>query len=213
MRWVKWVGLNCGDACYRSTRCWQGVQQTRMDAFRKVTASFPSMDVAWRVSPIASHSTSSRYPDIALWDSGVARLHHGVFCMMHRGFVSRECKEFLFSAVDGIGFHMSLFVTTGIELKSVTSNRRKTKSLHCPQLDHHDTDGLAGHKTWRTAQTTMRIFNIFIYETAFFMENLLFLQFYIYIQLITCIRNTKLKYRCTTCNISTSNCVRATDPL
>jgi hypothetical protein len=32
----------------------------------------------------------------------------------------------------------------------------KDKSLHCPQLDHHDADGLAGHKTWRTTQTTMR---------------------------------------------------------
>jgi hypothetical protein len=30
---------------------------------------------------------------------------------------------------------------------------------------------------------------------------------------VTCIRNTKPKYRCTTCNISTSNCVRTTDPL
>jgi hypothetical protein len=39
-------------------------------------------------------------------------------------------------------------------------NRRQTKSLHCPQLDHHDADGLAGHKTWRTAQTTIRIINI-----------------------------------------------------
>jgi hypothetical protein len=37
-----------------------------------------------------------------------------------------------------------------------SNNRRKTKSLHCPQLDHHDADGLAGHKTWRTTQTTMR---------------------------------------------------------
>jgi hypothetical protein len=34
----------------------------------------------------------------------------------------------------------------------------KQKSLHCPQLDHQDADGLAGHKTWRTAQTTTRIF-------------------------------------------------------
>jgi hypothetical protein len=34
--------------------------------------------------------------------------------------------------------------------------RRKTKSLHCPQLDHHDVEGLAGHKAWRAAQTIMR---------------------------------------------------------
>jgi hypothetical protein len=33
----------------------------------------------------------------------------------------------------------------------------RQKSLHCPQLDA-DADGLAGHKTWRTAQTTRRIF-------------------------------------------------------
>jgi hypothetical protein len=31
----------------------------------------------------------------------------------------------------------------------------KKYSLHCPQLDHHDADGLAGQKTWRTTQTTM----------------------------------------------------------
>jgi hypothetical protein len=55
--------------------------------------------------------------------------------------------------------------------KNVTetsNNRPKTKSLHCPQLDHYDADGLAGHKTWWTAQTTTRIFNIFIYETVFY---------------------------------------------
>jgi hypothetical protein len=105
--------------------------------------------------------------------------------------------------------------------EETSNNRRKTKRLHCPQLDHHDADGLAGNKTWRTAQTTTRIFNIltFLYmRQLFFTENLLILQFhiyyfYIYIQLITCIRNTKSKYRCTTCNISASNCVRATDPL
>jgi hypothetical protein len=42
--------------------------------------------------------------------------------------------------------------------EETSNNRRKTKSLHCPQLDHHDADGLAGHKTWRTAQTTTMIF-------------------------------------------------------
>jgi hypothetical protein len=40
--------------------------------------------------------------------------------------------------------------------EETSNNRRKTKSLHGPQLDHHDADGLAGHKTWRTTQTTMR---------------------------------------------------------
>jgi hypothetical protein len=40
--------------------------------------------------------------------------------------------------------------------KRHNNNRRKTKSLHCPQLDHHDADRLAGHKAWRTAQTIMR---------------------------------------------------------
>jgi hypothetical protein len=101
----------------------------------------------------------------------------------------------------------------------------RQKPLHCPQLDHHDADGLAGHKTWRTAQNTTRIFNIltFLYMRPLFYGEfadftILYLQFhiytfYIYIQLITCIRNTKSKYRCTTCNISASNCVRATDPL
>jgi hypothetical protein len=40
--------------------------------------------------------------------------------------------------------------------EETSNNRRKTKSLHCPQLDHHDADRLAGHKAWRTAQTTTR---------------------------------------------------------
>jgi hypothetical protein len=40
------VGQNRDGSCFRSTRCWQVVQQTGMDAFRKVTASSPSMDVA-----------------------------------------------------------------------------------------------------------------------------------------------------------------------
>jgi hypothetical protein len=53
----------------------------------------------------------------------------------------------------------------------------------------------------------------FLYMRMLFTENLLILQLYIYIQLITCIRNAKSKYRCTTSNNSASNCVRATDPL
>jgi hypothetical protein len=40
--------------------------------------------------------------------------------------------------------------------KRQNNNRHKTKSLHCPQLDHHYADGLAGHKACRTAQTIMR---------------------------------------------------------
>jgi hypothetical protein len=40
--------------------------------------------------------------------------------------------------------------------EETSNNRRKTKSLHCPQLDHHDADGLAGHKTWRTTKATIR---------------------------------------------------------
>jgi hypothetical protein len=84
-------------------------------------------------------------------------------------------------------------------------------------------DRLAGHINWRTAhkppQRYFNVFNIFFYiRDRFFTENLLFLQFYvynfyIYIQRITCIGNTKSRYRCTTCNISASDHVRATDPL
>jgi hypothetical protein len=48
------------------------------------------------------------------------------------------------------------FMTPSIATKFHYNNRRKTKSLYCPQLDHHDADELAGHKTWRTTQTTMR---------------------------------------------------------
>jgi hypothetical protein len=46
------------------------------------------------------------------------------------------------------------------------NNRSKTKSLHCPQLDHHDADGLAGHKAWRTTHTTMRRYKCAIRESV-----------------------------------------------
>jgi hypothetical protein len=47
------------------------------------------------------------------------------------------------------------------ERKALNNCLRKTsnnnKSLHCPQLDHHDADGLTGQKkTWRTTQTTLK---------------------------------------------------------
>jgi hypothetical protein len=90
--------------------------------------------------------------------------------------------------------------------EETSNNRRKTKSLHCPQLDHHDTDGLAGHKTWRTTQITMRrykcalrksahsswYFNMLYIVPLFYGE---FCWFYIFFlififNLITCIRNT-----------------------
>jgi hypothetical protein len=38
----------------------------------------------------------------------------------------------------------------------ITSERQKP---HCPQFDYHDADGLAGQKTWKTTQTTMRRYN------------------------------------------------------
>jgi hypothetical protein len=54
-------------------------------------------------------------------------------------------------------FHLHLQHRQHIRHEEETSNnRRKTKSLYCPQLDHHNADGLAGLKTWRTTQTTMR---------------------------------------------------------
>jgi hypothetical protein len=50
--------------------------------------------------------------------------------------------------------------------EETSNNRCKTKSLHCPQLDHHDADGLADHKTWRTTQTTMRRYKCAIQENV-----------------------------------------------
>jgi hypothetical protein len=52
-----------------------------------------------------------------------------------------------------------LFIASPTETTLGTKKRQaitgvKTKSLHYPQLDHHDADGLAGHKTWRTTLTT-----------------------------------------------------------
>jgi hypothetical protein len=38
----------------------------------------------------------------------------------------------------------------------------RQKSLHSPQLDHYD----AGHKTWRTTQTTMRRYKCAIRESV-----------------------------------------------
>jgi hypothetical protein len=43
------------------------------------------------------------------------------------------------------------------------------ESLHYPQLDHHDADGLAGQKTWRTTQTTMRRYKYAIYKKCSFL--------------------------------------------
>jgi hypothetical protein len=65
-----------------------------------------------------------------------------------------------------------------------TSNtRHRTKNLHCPQLDHNDADGLAGQRTWRTTQTTMRRYNCAIRESvhsSWYFNILTFLTFYIW---------------------------------
>jgi hypothetical protein len=69
-----------------------------------------------------------------------------------------------------------------------SNNRCKTKSLHCPQLNHHDADGLAGHKTWRTAHRpwgdtnaySSRYFNILYMGPLFYREFCWFYKFYIF---------------------------------
>jgi hypothetical protein len=53
--------------------------------------------------------------------------------------------------------------------KTSNNNRRKNKSHHCPQLDHHDADGLAGQKSWRTTQNTMRRYKYAIYKKCLFL--------------------------------------------
>jgi hypothetical protein len=50
----------------------------------------------------------------------------------------------------------------------------KDESLHCPQLDHHDPDGLAGQKTCRTTQTTMRRYK-YAYKKVFIPLNILYI--------------------------------------
>jgi hypothetical protein len=101
--------------------------------------------------------------------------------------------------------------------EETSNNRRKTKSLYCPQLDHHDADGLAGHKTWRTTQTntrykcaipesahSSRYFNILYMGQLFFMENFAYFTIVIFIfNLITCIRTTS---RSTDVQYITSRC-------
>jgi hypothetical protein len=73
--------------------------------------------------------------------------------------------------------YIQLLVTTFLHLhlqhrqhasheEETSNNRRKTKSLHCPQLYHHDADGLAGQKTWRTTQTTVRRYKCAIRESV-----------------------------------------------
>jgi hypothetical protein len=93
--------------------------------------------------------------------------------------------------------------------KNVTetsNNRRKTKSLHCPQLDHHDADGLAGHKDWRTTQTIIRRYKrpfiltflhfYILYMGPVFMENFNDFTIFIFLlSLITCIGDHGSKYR------------------
>jgi hypothetical protein len=62
-------------------------------------------------------------------------------------------------------------------------NKRISKSLHCPQLDHHDADGLAGHKTWWTTQKTMRRYKCAIQESvhsSWYFNIFKFLTFYIW---------------------------------
>jgi hypothetical protein len=48
---------------------------------------------------------------------------------------------------------MKIIEDTGFR---IVSKDFQTSNVHCPQLDHHDADGLAGQKTWRITQTTMR---------------------------------------------------------
>jgi hypothetical protein len=72
--------------------------------------------------------------------------------------------------------------------EETSNNRRKTKSLHCPQLDHHDTDGLAGHKFGGPPRPPRGYFNIltFLYMRPLFYGEfadftILYLQFlYLY---------------------------------
>jgi hypothetical protein len=66
-------------------------------------------------------------------------------------------KSTLFGKNSGIEFSLSSQYKQSNE-KHNEAVKQDRKSLHCPQLDHHDADGLAGHKTWRTAQTTTKIF-------------------------------------------------------
>jgi hypothetical protein len=89
---------------------------------------------------------------------------------------------------------------TSYEEETSNNNRCKTKRLHCPQLDHHDADGLAGHKTWSTTQTTpsgdtnahsSRYFNIlYMGPLLYTTSNVEFCWFYLFFifNLITCIR-------------------------
>jgi hypothetical protein len=90
--------------------------------------------------------------------------------------------------------------------KRQNNNRRKTKSLHCPQLDQHDADGLAGHKDWRTAQTIIRTYKrpfiltflhfYILYIGPVFTENFNDFKIFIFVlSLITCIGDHGSKYR------------------
>jgi hypothetical protein len=97
--------------------------------------------------------------------------------------------------------------------EETSNNRRKTKSPHCPQLDYHNADWLAGHKSWRTTQTTIRRYKCAIRESVhsswyfniLYMEPLLyttsnvefcwFCNFYFYIQFDNMYWDSKLKYR------------------
>jgi hypothetical protein len=67
-----------------------------------------------------------------------------------------ESGYFSFRTSETINLTRDTCISNIDNTQETSNNRRKTKSLHCPQLDHHDVDGLAGHKTWRTTQTTTR---------------------------------------------------------
>jgi hypothetical protein len=51
-------------------------------------------------------------------------------------------------------------------LEEISASIFKECCLHCPQLDHHDADGLAGHKTLRTTQNTMKRYKCAIRESV-----------------------------------------------
>ena len=80
---------------FRFTRCLLAVLQTGMDESRKVTASCPSMDVAWRGLLIVNHLTSLRYSPVLLWELWwcVDQATQGITCnVSHLKWIYTLCQ-------------------------------------------------------------------------------------------------------------------------
>jgi hypothetical protein len=91
-------------------------------------------DVKCQLRRVKIPPSSCRKPTIPLLAENASDLIHTVDALLGESTKS---------------FHIILFVYGLYVRQAIITGERK--NLHCPQLDHHDADGLAGQKTWKTS--------------------------------------------------------------